>query len=48
MSVEENLRVDREAIEAFNARDWDRFDQLHSESVVVHSPGSPEPAKGRA
>lgn len=47
MSVEENLRVDREAVEAFNARDWDRFDEIHAESVVVHGPGSPKPTKGR-
>ncbi|MEE9593762.1 MAG: ester cyclase [Thermoplasmata archaeon] len=48
MSVEENLRVDREAIAAFNARDWDLFDELHAESVIVYSSGNPEPSKGRA
>jgi steroid delta-isomerase-like uncharacterized protein len=47
MSVEENMRVIEAAFEAFNARDWDRFDELHAESLVVSGPDSPEPVKGR-
>lgn len=47
MTVEENLDVARDAIEAFNARDWKRFDELHAESVIVYAVGAPEPTKGR-
>ncbi|MEE9163254.1 MAG: ester cyclase [Thermoplasmata archaeon] len=48
MGVEENLRLVREDIETFNARDWDRYYELYAESVVHYSPQSPEPRKGRA
>ena len=48
MSVEENIRVVRATIEAINARDWDGFDSVHAESVVVSTPQTPEPTKGRA
>ncbi|MCJ2531503.1 MAG: ester cyclase [Candidatus Thermoplasmatota archaeon] len=48
MSVEENLRLVREDIETFNARDWDRYYELYAESFVHYIPGSPEPLKGRA
>ncbi len=35
MSVEENLRVIEGVDEAFNARDWESFDDRHAESVVA-------------
>ena len=47
MSTEENLRVIDQALEAFNARDWNRFLSLHVESVIDHEPTVPEPIKGR-
>ena len=47
MSVEENLRLLKESAEAFNARDWDRYYELHAESIVRHDPAFPEPIKGR-
>ncbi len=48
MSVEENLRLVREAMEAFNARDWDRYLELYAESFLHYSPAYPEPRKGRS
>ena len=48
MSVEENLRLVREALEAYNSRDWDRYDELHAESIVRRDPAFPEPLKGGA
>ncbi len=48
MSVEENIKVLDEAQQAVEARDWDRFDALHDESVTTYSPLSLEPTKGIA
>lgn len=47
MSVEENLRKIDASIEAFNARDMDRFVGLQAESSARHAPPAPEPRKGR-
>lgn len=47
MTVEENLNIIEQADEAFQTADWDRFLNLHAESVVVNTPGSSEPVKGR-
>ncbi len=47
MGVEETIRVVRATDEAFNERDWEAFDRLHAQSVIVYSPFSPEPTKGR-
>jgi steroid delta-isomerase-like uncharacterized protein len=47
MSVEENLRKIESAVDALNAHDWDRFVELHAESVVLAGPDIPEPLKGR-
>ena len=46
MSVEENLRMAKEALDVVNSRDWERFDKLHAESIVEYSPRNPEPTKG--
>jgi predicted ester cyclase len=46
MSVEESLRVFDEVQKAIDARDWNRFDELHAESVVDYSPANPEGTKG--
>jgi steroid delta-isomerase-like uncharacterized protein len=48
MSVEENLRVLDEAMEAFQAHDLDRLDRLNANSIIWRSPSSPEGVKGRA
>ena len=48
MSVEENLRLVNESAEAYNSRNWDRYYELHAESIVRHDPSFPEPIKGRA
>ncbi len=48
MSVESNLRIMDEIEKAVNARDWERFEELHSESVVEYSPQKPEGSKGIA
>jgi steroid delta-isomerase-like uncharacterized protein len=48
MGVKENEQVIDAADEAFNAQDWDRFDELYAESVVRYGPESPEPLRGRA
>ncbi|MFQ6012032.1 MAG: ester cyclase [Thermoplasmata archaeon] len=47
MSLEENLKVLDAAERALQTRDWDGFDATHAESVVVYSPTTPEPTKGR-
>ncbi len=49
MSVEENLQTFRKLdFEGFNKKNWEIFDKIHAESVVVTWPGQPEPTKGRA
>ncbi len=48
MSIEENIKILDEAQQAVEARDWDRFDAVHDESVTTYSPLSPEPTKGIA
>jgi len=30
-----------------NAREWERFDELHAVSLIVYPVGAPEPQKGR-
>ncbi len=47
MSVEDNLRVIERMVRAYNTRDWDLVEKLHSKSVVGVSPDRPEPRKGR-
>ena len=47
MTLEESLKAVDAAESALEARDWDGFDAAHAESVVVHSPFTPEPTKGR-
>ncbi len=34
-------------VEAYNKRDWDLVEKLHSKSVVGVSPDTPEPRRGR-
>lgn len=46
MSVEENIRLMDEYLEAYNAHDWERLMEIFSESVVWHYPGSKEPKRG--
>ncbi len=49
MTVEENVRLVREEVEAFNARDWDRYWEIYAESIVHYEAESPEqPVKGQA
>ena len=47
MTVEENVNIVKQADDAFNMQDWDRFLNLHAESIVVNSPDLSEPIKGR-
>lgn len=47
MTVEENLRVSAEAVEALNSRNWKRFEELHGADVVAFSNES-QPTKGVA
>ncbi|MDX1534102.1 MAG: ester cyclase [Thermoplasmata archaeon] len=44
---EDSLKVVEGLESAMNARDWAAWDELHAENVVLHSPDSPEPTKGR-
>jgi steroid delta-isomerase-like uncharacterized protein len=44
---EDSLKVIEEVESAMNARDWGVWDDLHAENVVLHSPDSPEPTRGR-
>jgi len=46
-SVEENLKTLDERQEAMNARDFDRFENLHAPSVITFAPMALEPLKGR-
>jgi len=48
MSVEENVKVITEAVQALNARDWEGYGAAFSESLVAYAPGLTEPARGRA
>lgn len=47
MSVEKNLRVVDDVNDAFNAHDWERLLARHAESVILFTPDSPDPIKGR-
>lgn len=48
MSEEENVRVIDEADEAFNKKDWARFENYIANAIVTYAPGLlPEPLKGR-
>jgi ketosteroid isomerase-like protein len=33
--------------DAWNAQDWETFDQRHAENTAVYWPGQPEPTRGR-
>lgn len=48
MSFERRQRILVEAIDGMNARDLEEYGRMFSPDVVVHSPGSTEPAIGRA
>ncbi|OLE76641.1 hypothetical protein AUG19_02530 [archaeon 13_1_20CM_2_54_9] len=48
MNVEENQPVIDAFVDAFNRRDWDRVEKLHTESVIYRTPDNPKPKKGRA
>ena len=47
MTLKESLKAIDAAESALGARDWNNFDAAHAESVVVHSPSTLEPTKGR-
>jgi len=47
MSREKNLQVVENVVAAYNARDWNLVEELHSKSVIGWSPEVPEPRKGR-
>lgn len=47
MTQHESMSVIDEVEGALTGKDLDRFVNLHAESVVLHSPDSPEPRKGR-
>ena len=46
MSVKENLRLIDRIVTSLNARDWDRFSEGFSKSVLVLEPGA-RPTRGR-
>ena len=48
MSVEQNVRVIEEAVQALNARDWEAYGAAFSESLIAHAPGLTGPATGRS
>lgn len=47
MTVEENVNIVKQTEDSFNTQDWDRFVNLHAESVVVKSPNLDKPIRGR-
>ena len=47
MSVQDNIRITKAALEAFEAHDMDLFVSFMSESVLDYVPGRSEPLKGR-
>jgi ketosteroid isomerase-like protein len=47
MSTEERQHLLDLAIKGLNARDWEAYGRLFAEDVVVYSPGSAEPSRGR-
>ena len=46
MSVKENLRLIDSMMTSYNARDWNRFEEIHAESALMNEPGV-KPYKGR-
>jgi steroid delta-isomerase-like uncharacterized protein len=40
-SPEENMRLMKTVDDAWNSRDWDTFNKLHADDVVVRLPGQP-------
>ncbi len=47
MSVDENLQVVDRWLEAYNAKDWERFGNMFTESIRYRLPSVPEPLEGR-
>jgi hypothetical protein len=47
MSAEENLRLMKVLDDAWNARDWETFNQCHAEDTDVYWPGQKDPTHGR-
>ena len=48
MSAQENLRVAREAQDAFERGDFERLDELTADDVVWHEIGLAEPKRGKS
>jgi steroid delta-isomerase-like uncharacterized protein len=48
MTVEENLKTIKILDQVFKRRDWNAFDDLHTQDVITYSPMTPEPSKGIA
>jgi steroid delta-isomerase-like uncharacterized protein len=46
MNVEDNLKVAESLNEAFNTRNWDMFDERHTDDIIAYSPITPEPTRG--
>jgi|SRR5579859_711553 len=47
MSSEQSIRVVQEFFEAWNAHDWDRWEQLHAEEAHHAGPDHAQPLVGR-
>lgn len=46
--VQENLALMQKADESVNARDWETFNKVYAENVLVTTPDNPVPTKNRA
>ena len=46
MNTEENIHLMKILDDAWNSKDWDTFNKLHTNDVNVYWPGQSEPTKG--
>ena len=47
MSVEDNIEIVEAALKHVNAKEWDSFESLYSESTVWYGPGASDVVRGR-
>ncbi len=47
MSINEHMKLMMTLDDAWNEQDWETFKKRHTEDVIVHWPGQPQPTIGR-
>jgi hypothetical protein len=47
MSVDKNMELMQTLDDAWNNRDWETFNNRHTEDTAVYWPGQPDPTRAR-